>query len=77
MLKGSGHGTAVDSMWNKNIARRTENETLRDGRMYLACDNPRGLLLIAGERCELRKGEPGTAEVWLGRFVPKAKSRPS
>lgn len=62
-------------MWNKGIAKRTSNETLRDGRLYLACGNPNGLRLICGESCEFARtsapeGEAAhMVEVWLGALA--------
>ena len=65
-------GTRVDAMWNKGIGSRTRGDTLADGRLYLAFENPMGLHLVAGERCEFEAGTPAPVEVWLGRLPDEA-----
>ena len=81
----AGDTDIIEAMWNKNVATRSASdptyleedlgETVRDGRLYAAVGNPRGLFLVKGKRCELRAGTPGMVEVWLGR-VPKPKPQP-
>ena len=66
----AGGDAIVDAMWNRGVGdERGLGETLRDGRLFLGCGNPRGLHLIAGRRCELHNGEPAPVEVWLGKIV--------
>ena len=46
-----------------------------DGRLYLGCGNPRGLQLLAGNKCEMHAGTPAPVEVWLGKVMPELIER--
>ena len=42
---------------------------LRQGRLYVASGNAKGLHLVSGKRCELHRGQPAPVEVWLGKLL--------
>ena len=64
----AGTPSRVDAMWNRGVAEHRHGDSLRHGRLYLACGNPSGLHLVAGERCEFcASAGPAPVEVWLGK----------
>ena len=67
----AGDETMLDAMWTKGVSSRGAavdlGESMRQGRLYAAVGNHKGLFLVAGKRCELPAGQPAKVEVWLGK----------